>query len=94
MRIRRGAGGGVLPLLSAGASGAAVVIFCLLVVQLFVAAMKNDNNNQQLQFGEAEADGLKVSLRRESLENAPSCIHTFSQLELLNLVSTSLSSNI
>lgn len=67
-----------LPLLS-GASAAAVVVFFLLVVQLFVAAQQQHEEDPQV--------GLKVTLRKESLEDAPSCMHTFAQLELLNLVS-------
>ena len=34
-----------------------------------------------------ETIGLRVTLRRENLELAPSCIDTFAQIELLYLVS-------
>jgi hypothetical protein len=35
---------------------------------------------------------LKATLRRESLQDAPSCVHTFGQLELVNTVRTRITS--
>lgn len=69
-------------LVAGAASAGAVVILFLLAVQLFVAASTNND-----QYGEDPQVGLKVTLRKESLDDAPSCMHTFAQLELLNLVS-------
>jgi len=73
--------------LTGAISTSMVLILALLAVQLFVAANTN-NDNIINQYEEDPQVGLKVTLRKESLEDAPSCMHTFAQLELLNLVST------
>jgi hypothetical protein len=33
-----------------------------------------------------EGTALRATLRKESLQDAPSCVHTFGQLELMNAV--------
>jgi len=73
--------------LTGAISTSVALILALLAVQLFVAANTN-NDNIINQYEEDPQVGLKVTLRKESLEDAPSCMHTFAQLELLNLVST------
>ena len=52
------------------------ICFCLLLV-LVVAKDIGGNDDEH----------LKVSIRRDTLNEVPSCQHTFSQIELLNSVS-------
>jgi hypothetical protein len=52
-----------------------IICYYLLIV-LVVAKDSNDNDNVR----------LRVSIRKDTLSKVPSCQHTFSQVELLNLV--------
>jgi hypothetical protein len=52
-----------------------------LLFQFYWSVMLNAN------VADDAAVGLQVTLRKETLEDAPSCVHTFAQLELMNLVS-------
>lgn len=52
------------------------ICFCLLLVLVVAKAI-----------GETDDVHLKVSIRMDTLNGAPSCQHTFSQIELLNSVS-------
>jgi hypothetical protein len=52
-----------------------IVCYYLLIV-LVVAKDSSDNDNVR----------LRVSIRKDTLSKVPSCQHTFSQVELLNLV--------
>lgn len=52
-----------------------IICYYLLIV-LVVANDSNDNDNVR----------LRVSIRKDTLSKVPSCQHTFSQIELLNLV--------
>jgi hypothetical protein len=54
-----------------------IICYYLLIV-LVVAKDSNDNDNDNVR--------LRVSIRKDSLSKVPSCQHTFSQVELLNLV--------
>jgi hypothetical protein len=40
---------------------------------------------------EQEAFGFRVTLRKDNLQQVPSCVYTFAQLELLNLVRRQIS---
>jgi hypothetical protein len=52
-----------------------IICYYLLIV-LVVAKDSNDNDNVR----------LRVSIRKDTMSKVPSCQHTFSQVELLNLV--------
>lgn len=59
-----------------------LVLYTLLVLSasaVVVLAKKNSHNDNDVR--------LKVDIRKETLVGAPSCQHTFTQIELLNLVS-------
>lgn len=74
-------------------SAAITVVLCLLVAQQlrFVAAVTStsalDTTNTVVTTADDDANQfLKLTFRKEALEEAPSCVHTFAQLELLNMV--------
>jgi hypothetical protein len=52
-----------------------ICYFCFVLT--VVAKDSSDNDNVR----------LRVSIRKDTLKGVPSCQHTFSQVELLNLVS-------
>lgn len=59
------------------------LIFCYLCFVFTVVAKQDsisssDDNNDSVR--------LRVSIRKNTLKGVPSCQHTFSQIELLNLV--------
>lgn len=57
-----------------------LVLYSLLLTAVVVVA-KDDNETND------NTVKLKVDIRKETLVGAPSCQHTFTQIELLNLVS-------
>ena len=54
--------------------------FVFTVVAKQDSSISNDNNNDN------DSVRLRVSIRKNTLKGVPSCQHTFSQIELLNLV--------
>ncbi|GKY95704.1 hypothetical protein MPSEU_000531200 [Mayamaea pseudoterrestris] len=64
-----------------------VLVLPLMQLQLAIYASSNAEPST-FAVQEREAFGLRVTLRADHLERAPSCVYTFAQLELLNLDST------
>jgi hypothetical protein len=59
-----------------------LVLYSLLVTADVVFAMEENETTSS-----STSAKLKVDIRKETLVGAPSCKHTFTQIELLNLVS-------
>lgn len=62
------------------------LVLCYLLGLAFTVLAKDNSESDDVR--------LRVSIRKESLKGVASCQHTFSQVELLNLVRMSQSTNL
>ena len=61
-----------------------LLLYCSCTLTTVANGSKNKNNDAR----------LKVSIRKDTMVGVPSCQHTFSQIELLNLVRARLGEKI